>query len=112
MIFSAPVLECYSKPSVPVGELGRDASGRIGVYPNRGVRRRIILAAGRQDTDTAALTPLDNKMIIVGSSSDHLIADVEDCEKKPRPGDYVSFRCGYMAMLNACTSEYVEKKFI
>lgn len=27
------------------------------------------------------------------------------------PGDYVHFRCGYMAMLTACTSAYVTKEF-
>lgn len=111
VIFSAPVLEKFRKPSVPVGELGRNANGSVGVYPDRGIRSRVILAAGRQDVDYNALTPLDGNMIVVGTSSDHLIIDVEDCEKMPEVGEYISFRCGYMAMLNACTSEYVEKEF-
>lgn len=112
VIFSAPVLERFKKPSVPVGELGRDASGRIGVYPDRGIRTRLILAAGRQDVDIAALTPLDDRMIIVGNSSDHMIIDAEDCENIPETGEYVHFRCGYMAMLTACTSSYVDKRII
>jgi len=112
VIFSAPVLERFRKPSVPVGELGRNANGSVGIYPDRGVRSRVILAAGRQDVDFNALSPLDDNMIVVGTSSDHLIIDVEDCEELPQVGDYISFRCGYMAMLNACTSEFVEKKFV
>lgn len=112
VIFSAPVLENHKKPSVPQGTLGHDVFGRVGSYPDRGIRSRVICAAGRQDVDLDALTPLDENILKIGCSSDHLILDVEDCAVSPVPGDLIPFRCGYMAMLAAATSSYVEKRYL
>lgn len=112
VILSVPVLENHKKSSVPQGTLGRDVFGRVGEYPDRGIRSRVIGAAGRQDVESGSLTPIDDNIMIIGCSSDHLILDVEDCVRQPAPGDLIPFRCGYMAVLTAATSEYVEKRYI
>ena len=112
VIFAAPVVEVRKKPSVPIGQLGLDACGNVGVYIDRGIRKRVILAAGKQDVDCRALTLIDPGMIYIGSSSDHIIVDVEEAESEVKLGDYIRFRCGYMAMLSASTSEFVEKVYL
>lgn len=106
--FRAQVVELRRKPSVPIGERGRDGMGRVQEYPDRGVRLRAICAAGKQDVAWAALTPKLPGAQLIGASSDHLIVDVEDCGGAVRVGDWMEFRCGYMAVLDATTSPYVE----
>ena len=106
--FRAQVVELRRKPSVPIGELGRDGKGDTPEYPDRGVRLRAICAAGKQDVAWAALTPMLPGAEMIGASSDHLIVDVEDCGGQVRVGDWMEFRCGYMAVLDATTSAYVD----
>ena len=86
----------------------RDGKGDIPEYPDRGVRLRAICAAGKQDVAWAALTPTLPGAEMIGASSDHLIVDVEDCAGQVHVGDWMDFRCGYMAVLDATTSAYVE----
>ena len=111
IMFYAPVVEKKRKPSVPVGTLGLDACGNTGIYIDRGIRSRVICAVGKQDVVPDALTPTDPGMIYIGASSDHIIMDVEEAGTEVNVGDYIRFRCGYMAMLSACTSRYVEKVY-
>ena len=106
--FKAQVVELRRKPSVPIGELGRDGKGDTPEYPDRGVRLRAICAAGKQDVAWAALTPMLPGAEMIGASSDHLIVDVEDCGGQVQVGDWLTFRCGYMAVLDATTSAYVD----
>ena len=106
--FKAQVVELRRKPSVPIGEHGRDGKGDTPEYPDRGVRLRAICAAGKQDVAWAALTPVLTGALMIGASSDHLIVDVEDCGGQVKVGDWLEFRCGYMAVLDATTSSYVE----
>ena len=106
--FKAQVVELRRKPSVPIGELGRDGKGDTPEYPDRGVRLRAICAAGKQDVAWAALTPMLPGAEMIGASSDHLIVDVENCGGQVQVGDWLTFRCGYMAVLDATTSAYVD----
>ena len=107
-LFKAQVVELRRKPSVPIGERGRDCLGNTPDYPDRGVRLRAICAAGKQDVAWAALTPTLPGAEMIGASSDHLIVDVEDCGGQVQVGDWLEFRCGYMAVLDATTSAYVD----
>ena len=106
--FKAQVVELRRKPSVPIGEHGRDGKGELPEYPDRGVHLRAICAAGKQDVAWAALTPTLPGAEMIGASSDHLIVDVEGCGGRVRVGDWLDFRCGYMAVLDATTSAYVD----
>jgi predicted amino acid racemase len=108
----AEIIECRDKPSVPVGEVGFQAFGEKPVFEDRGIRRRVILAMGRQDVNVDRITPLAPGVKIVTASSDHLIVDVTDAASDGfRPGGVMSFRPGYPAMLACSTSRYVEKIF-
>lgn len=107
----AEVVELRRKPSVPRGEIGRDAFGNLPVFEDLGERLRAILAVGRQDTRPEGLTPLDERVRILGASSDHMICDVEDAPDVSM-GCKLSFRPNYGAMLQSATSEYVVKEYL
>ncbi|MCR3956887.1 MAG: ornithine racemase Orr [Gudongella sp.] len=108
----AQVIEVKEKPSVPTEEIGRDAFGKVPTFVDRGVRKRILCAIGKQDMDLDTLSPIDPGLIILGGSSDHLILDGSDAEKEYRVGDIISFKMHYVSMLRIMTSEYVEKVII
>jgi predicted amino acid racemase len=110
MLFEAQVVEERRKPSVPVGRVGADAFGNVPVFEDRGIRRRAIVAAGRQDVRPEGLTPLDPGVRVLGASSDHLILDVEEAPRV-RWGSLVTFQPSYGAMLAAATSSYVLKEY-
>ncbi|MGE5631227.1 MAG: ornithine racemase Orr [Caulobacteraceae bacterium] len=107
--YMAEIIELKEKPSVPVGETGVDAFGEKPVYTDRGIRKRAIVASGRQDIKLDGLIPRDKDAIVLGASSDHLIIDVSDCKKEYKVGDILEFDMSYGALLAAFTSEYVNK---
>jgi len=109
---SAEVIEVRSKQSLPIGETGADAFGHKPVFEDRGVRRRAIVAIGRQDTRPEGLVPVDNGITIIGASSDHLTLDVEESNCQVRPGDVITFSPDYGATLAATTSAYVRTRII
>jgi predicted amino acid racemase len=67
---------------------------------------------GRQDTVPEGLTPIDERVVVLGASSDHLVVDVHDLPEPPRLGDEIAFVPNYAATLAAFTSPYVEKRFV
>ena len=106
----AQVVEIKDKPSYPIGELFIDAFGNLPVYTDRGMRKRAILAVGRQDFGMHdKLIPLLEGIEIIGSSSDHLIIDIENCEEKINVGDIVEFSMCYAPMLYLTASCSVKK---
>ncbi len=111
MVFEAQVVESRRKPSVPVGTIGADAFGNVPTFPERGIRRRFVVAAGRQDVRPEGLSPLLPGLEVLGASSDHLILDAEEAAGEGW-GSLIPFRPSYGAMLAAATSEYVEKRFL
>lgn len=108
----AEIIELKEKPSVPIGEIGMDAFGNKPVFEDRGIRKRAILAVGRQDVSVNNLIPKDENISILGASSDHLIIDVTDSTIEYAVGDEVSFDIEYGALLQLMTSEYIYKKII
>lgn len=112
LILQAQIVELKEKPSLPIGEVGVDAFGQKPYYEDRGIIKRAIIAVGKQDTDIDSMTPLDDKIDILGGSSDHIILDVTKSDKEYKVGDVVSFTLGYGGMLKTATSPYVEKAYI
>jgi len=108
----AEVVESHRKPSIPIGNRGQDAFGGEQEFIDRGVRRRVICNLGRQDVAVDGITPLDEKIIVLGGSSDHLILDVEEAKKPIEVGDEIAFYPGYGALLALSTSPYVHKVVI
>ncbi len=112
LVLEAQIVELKEKPSLPIGEVGVDAFGQKPYYEDRGIIKRAIIAVGKQDTDIDSMTPLDEKIDILGGSSDHIILDVTKSDKDYKVGDVVSFTLGYGGMLKTATSAYVEKAYI
>ncbi|HSV55605.1 MAG TPA: hypothetical protein VLH39_00670, partial [Magnetospirillaceae bacterium] len=111
-VLRAEVIEVRSKPTLPVGELLVDAFGECPTYRDRGIRRRALLAAGRQDFGRhESLVPLEAGVEVVGSSGDHLLCDVEDLDRPLAAGDVLEFGLFYPALLFAAQSRYVRKSF-
>ncbi|MBU5438153.1 alanine/ornithine racemase family PLP-dependent enzyme [Tissierella sp. MSJ-40] len=105
----AEIIELKEKPSVPTGEIGKDAFGNTPTFVDRGVRKRILCAVGKQDIDFDNIHPIDEGIIILGGSSDHLILDGSDSNIDYKVGDIVEFKMTYVSILRAMTSEFIEK---
>jgi predicted amino acid racemase len=108
----AEIIELKEKQSVPIGETGVDAFGNKPVYEDRGIIKRAIIAVGRQDVDPDALSPIDEKIDILGASSDHLILDMSKSDRVYQVGDTVAFKLSYSSLLRATTSGYVDRVYV
>lgn len=109
----AEYVEIATKPSKPCGNIAVDAFGNVPHFEDRGNRMRAIIALGRQDIVIEDIAPLRREIEVLGGSSDHTILDIEMLQKKPRLGDRESFLFSrYGAMLQAFTSEFVEKQYV
>lgn len=104
VLLKAEVIEVQDKPSYPVGQLSVDAFGNVGVYEDRGIRKRALLGVGKVDYGYLermhCLTP---GVELLGASSDHTILDIEDCKEEIKVGDILSFYLSYsqIAMLTS-----------
>ncbi len=106
----AEVIESKTKPSVPKGDIGLDAFGKIPVFESRGDIQRSILDLGRQDIPPDGLTPDADGLEILGASSDHLILNSQ--HQPLNVGDEVRFQLDYAALLMAMTSPFVSKVYV
>ena len=63
----AEIIELKDKPSHPIGTIAVDAFGNKKEYEDKGIRRRALLAVGRQDLgDCLHLRPLDPNIEVIG----------------------------------------------
>ena len=108
-LLEGELIEVKRKPSRPIGKTSVDAFGNVPTFVDRGERLRGILNIGREDVSPEHLTPLDQRVELLGASSDHLILDLEAMDPLPEVGDKIHFHMGYSALLAAMTSEYVIK---
>lgn len=102
----AEVIESQVKPSMPWGDIARNAFGAAPPVRDRGVVSQAILALGLQDTDPVGLVPPPG-IEILGASSDHLVLDAG--EHPLAVGAEVGFQLDYPALLRAMTSPFVAK---
>lgn len=100
----AEVIEVETKPSLPAGPVAPNAFGEIPHWPDRGLRRRAILALGRQDVQVESLAPKRPGITFIGASSDHLVLDVTEAEPPVRLGEELEFRPLYGAVATAMAS--------
>ncbi len=111
-ILEAEIVEIKEKPSIPFGEVGVNSYGEKPTFTDRGMRRKAICALGKQDFDPEISECVDRDIILLGSSSDHLMLDVTDSKNEYKLGDTVSLKLGYFSLLRAFTSPYVDKVYI
>ncbi|MDI6601067.1 MAG: alanine/ornithine racemase family PLP-dependent enzyme [Thermoanaerobacteraceae bacterium] len=107
MVLKTEVIEVKVKPSVPIGKIGKDSFGNVPVFKDRGLRKRAIVALGKQDCRIEGLIPKQEGIEILGASSDHMLLDVTETGDV-KVGDIIDFSMSYSAMLSLMTSKYVE----
>lgn len=105
----AEVIESKKKPSLPYGEICKDAFGNVPVFQDLGIHPRIIIALGRQDVLVSGLIPITD-LKILGSSSDHVILDSSN-DYDLKVGSNVNFNLDYGGLLAAMTSPFIQKQF-
>lgn len=101
------IVEVQTKPSVSWGPKGLDAFGKEKILEDKGLRRKAILAIGRQDVGFENLIAFDKNIEILGQSSDHLICDITDSIQELEVGSIIEFQLNYSAVLSCFTSNYV-----
>lgn len=111
-ILKTQIIELKEKASVPRGKHYVDSFGRIPTFVDRGIRKKAIIALGKQDVRLDTLIPEINEIIVLGGSSDHVILDVSDCKENFKVGDEVDFKLTYGGVLSLMTSKYVERQII
>ena len=108
----AEVIEVKDKPTHPIGTIGFDAFGRQPEYVDRGIRKRALLAIGKVDIgDCAEIFPRDEGVELLGGSSDHTIADIEDAKRDIKVGDIMEFDIDYAALVGLTSSRNVKITF-
>ena len=110
----AEIVELKNEPTMPNGVFGAAALNDERKYVDLGVRKRAILSFGKQDFGGTeeGLTPLDPQIRIWGSSSDHTMLDLEDCDRNYKLGDIVEFRPNYVVTMYATTSPSITIKIV
>jgi len=113
VMLTAEVVDVQVKNSMPRGSSGKNWAGETIVRQDKGRRQRIILALGSQDVgDASGLIPTDERIEIVGCSSDHTILDVTETGRVWKTGDTVTFRLRYSPMLRAFSGRHVTVEYI
>ena len=109
-IVEGEIIEIDEKPTLPEGEIGKDAYGKIPVFKDSGKIKRAILAMGKHDVEFDALIPIDD-IRILGGSGDHLILDIGEIKRDLKVGDRIQFYPLYPSLLQLMESRYVRKVF-
>jgi len=108
---SAEIIELKEKEYTQSGKVGRDSFGQIPHQKVGGMRKRAILAIGKQDVYPDHISPLDDKTTILAASSDHLIVDVTNSSIEYHVGEEMQFKLSYPGILSTTTSKFVTTQF-
>jgi len=109
-VLDAEILELKNKPSLPWGQKSRTAFGAAVHFPDRGIRRRALLALGKQDIGAGGIVPMEQGIEVLASSSDHVVLDVEE-RSDLCVGSVLRFSLDYASLLALAASAYVKKHF-
>ncbi len=107
----AEIIEIQVKPSLPQGKIAyMNAFGKPISPKDKGMRKRAIVAIGRQDLNIDGLVAVDPAITVEGASSDHLIIDVTESEQTFSVGDQITFHLQtYASVLTGMASSYIEQ---
>lgn len=109
------IIELYEKPKVPSGEMGTNVAGETPEFDEEDYGKtsyRAILDIGLLDINPEDLNPEDKAIEFSGASSDMLVMDLGNNEKKYRVGDIISFKLSYMGILAIMNSNYINKEVV
>lgn len=109
---SCEICELKEKPSLPWGEIGRDSYGNSPTFTDKGRRIQAICALGKQDFDVETCRPVEEGLVILGASSDHLMVDVTAGKRPYQVGGVLELELGYFSTMRAFTSPYVGRDYL
>lgn len=112
MLYSE-IIELSEKPQVPIGEMGKNVEGNSFEFDESltGKRSyRAIIDIGLLDVEENHIVPVDEKLKIVGASSDMFVIDLGDNKSGYKVGDLLKFTMDYMGVLRVINSKYVDKR--
>ncbi len=109
----AEIIEITEKPDTPIGELGENVAGNtFEIEDNADLSHtslRAILDVGLLDMQPQYLETDNPNITIVDASSDMMVVDITDSDKRYKVGDLISFKVQYMGALYLLNSNYIEK---
>lgn len=108
----AEIIELKEKPSIPIGKGGPNAFDELNTFIDKGIRKRAILAIGKQDMFLDRLTPYRDGIELLGGSSDHFLLDVTEYKYNLLVGDELSFNVTWDNVLRLTTSSYVKREYV
>lgn len=111
-ILRSEVIEVYKKNSLPRGEVGLNAAGEQQTFKDEGQIVRGICAMGGQDVIPKGLQPKLPGVEYLGHSQDHTIFKLSGAGASLQVGDTIDFRPNYVNVVQAFTSDYVEKRLV
>lgn len=112
MLYSE-IIELIEKPVVPSGEMGTNVEGSAFEFSQEQIgstTNRALIDIGLLDVDEKHLTPVDDKLSIVGGSSDMFVIDLGDNPQQYKTGDLIRFKMSYMGAVRILNSRYIDKK--
>ncbi|NQU80141.1 MAG: alanine racemase [Bacteroidetes bacterium] len=107
------IIELTEKHIVPMGEMGTNVEGDSYEFDQKNVGEksyRAIIDIGLLDVETDHLELVDKSLKLAGASSDMLVIDIDENQKKYNVGDLIEFKLDYMGLLRIMNSKYIEKK--
>lgn len=115
-ILTAELIEMKEKPSLPMGEVGKNVFGEYAENNELQLHYRGIAALGRQDVPPDSILPLGLRnnihIDVIGATSDHTVLDFGEETRTFGVGSEIRFNLDYPGLLAAMTSPYVKKKYL
>lgn len=115
LILKSELIEIKEKPSLPMGEVGKNVFGEYMEEEKMRIHYRAIAALGRQDVPPEAIYPLagaTHQVSIIGATSDHLLIDLGEEKNSYGVGSEIDFGLDYPGLLGAATSPYVSREYL
>lgn len=112
MLYSE-IIELIEKPVVPSGDMGTNVDGHSFEFSQEQLGEtsyRALIDIGLLDVDEKHITPVDDKISIVGGSSDMFVIDLGDNPQQYKVGDLIPFKLSYMGTVRILNSRYIDKR--
>lgn len=109
----AEIIELNEKRTVPIGETGKNLTGEEFEFSEEDMNEtsnRALIDLGLLDIEDNHIKPKNKKLEFVGATSDMLVVDLGENEKKYKVGDLLEFEMDYMGLLRVMNSRYIEKR--
>ena len=112
----AQIVEVNEKPKVPIGYMGQNPSGEeveVAEEDYGVISSRALLDIGVLDiSKTDFIIPDDDRLELIGGSSDMIVVDLGDAASEYAVGDYITFDLKYMGALRLLNSDYIDKRIV